>query len=110
MAGDPPVAEFDDFYIWDRIEERPLPDADGREPGVPGWVPTYDLNLAAAALWDERAARVASEFDFQADGARYDLSARVRQYERQARKFRAQRRPRMTRVEKWPKETDDDAS
>lgn len=38
------------------------------EAGVPAWVPTWDLNHAAAEGWRWKAAKVATEFDFSTDG------------------------------------------
>lgn len=38
------------------------------EAGVPAWVPTWDLNAAAAEGWRWKAAKVANQFQFSADG------------------------------------------
>lgn len=47
------------------------PDADGLMPDDTGWTPTWDLNAAAAEGWRWKAARVAGDFTFSADGASY---------------------------------------
>lgn len=46
-------------------------DTDGRAPTDDGWEPTYALNAAAAEGWRQKAARVAGDFDFSADGATF---------------------------------------
>lgn len=46
-------------------------DADGRLVTDAGWVGTYDLNGAAGEAWRAKAARVAGDFTFSADGASY---------------------------------------
>ncbi len=54
---------------------------------------SYDLNAAAADIWEQKAAHVANRFDFEADGGRYSVSKLVEQYERQAQRFRAKSGP-----------------
>lgn len=43
-------------------------DSDGRAPDDDDWSPTWDLNAAAAEGWRRKAAKVAGEFGFAADG------------------------------------------
>lgn len=50
---------------------------------------TYDINAAAAEVWEYKAASVANRYSFNADGARFDVSKMVEQYERMAMRFRA---------------------
>lgn len=38
------------------------------------WQPTYDLNIAAAAGWEQKAASVAARFTFSADGQIFNRS------------------------------------
>ena len=38
------------------------------------WRPTWNLNAAAAAGWEQKAAQVAHRFDFGADGQKFDRS------------------------------------
>lgn len=38
------------------------------------WTPTYDLHMAAAAAWRLKAAKLATQVDFSADGASFQLS------------------------------------
>jgi len=42
-----------------------------RRPTDPAWQPTYALNAAAAEGWRQKAARVAADFNFGANGATY---------------------------------------
>jgi hypothetical protein len=50
-----------------------LADSAGLAPSEADWVPTYDLNRAAAEGWRWKAAQLAgSHFDFSADGATYN--------------------------------------
>jgi hypothetical protein len=44
----------------------------------------YDVQAAAADVWQQKAAHVADRFDFSADGASFKASQLVAQYERQA--------------------------
>jgi len=74
MVNERTDATYSDAAIEERIVENPLPDASGIAPEVTGWVPTYDLYLAAANIWNEKAAALADRFDFSADGASFDLS------------------------------------
>lgn len=46
-------------------------DASGRAPSDNGWVPTYNLNAAAAEGWRMKAGKVAGDFNFSADNASY---------------------------------------
>jgi hypothetical protein len=49
------------------------PDSCGRPPSSADWVPTYDLDAAAAAGWEMKAGR-ALGFDFGEDGQRFNVS------------------------------------
>lgn len=51
-----------------------LPDADDLVSGDTGWIPTYNLNVAAAEGWRWKAGRVSSAIDFGADGAEFKRS------------------------------------
>lgn len=48
-----------------------IPDPDGRLVTDEGYVPTWDLNGAAAEGWRWKAGRVAGDFSFSADNASY---------------------------------------
>ena len=74
-------------YTWDTSTSPPHKDTNVE------WIPTYDLNAAAADVWDERAAAVSADFDFSADGGNYTRSQVVKQYQERARYYRSRRRP-----------------
>ena len=74
-------------YTWDTSTEPPTQDDNDN------WIATYDLHAAAADIWLEKAAVVAVDFDFSADGGQYSRSQVVAQYERQARFHLARRKP-----------------
>lgn len=95
-----------DEQIGDVIERYPLPDAFGTEPytwdesSTPpsrsentNWVPTYDLNAAAADIWEEIAAGYVGDFDFATNDQRFDRSQKHKQAMAQVRYYRSKRAP-----------------
>lgn len=52
-----------------------------------GWY--YDMNAAAADVWDLKAAKYADGFDFAADGGDFKLSQKVAQAQKQAASYRS---------------------
>ena len=118
MVNEPDDTTYDDDAISTYIEAYPQLDERGEAPYTfdtsttppsedenEDWIATYDLHAAAADIWAEKAAIVAQDYDFQADGGSYSRSQVVAQFERQARSHRARRRPGTIRLHKWPKET-----
>lgn len=103
MTGEPGTETYTDTDIQAYIEAHPLEDARGEGPWVestttpgtleanPDWTATYDLNAAAADVWEEKAAVLAGDYDFQADGGSYSRSQAYDQAMRQARHFRSRR-------------------
>ncbi|MEE8599237.1 MAG: hypothetical protein V3S69_06995 [Dehalococcoidales bacterium] len=87
------------------IERYPLLDEQGEVPYTldvsttpPGtevnedWIPTYDLNAAAEAIWLEKCAAIASmAYDFKADGGSYSLSQKMDAYQLLASKYGARK-------------------
>jgi hypothetical protein len=60
-----------------------LADSAGLAPAETDWVPTYDLNRAAAEGWRWKAGKLAgSAYDFTADGATFNRSQMVAHCER----------------------------
>ena len=55
------------------------------------WTETYDLMAAAADVYQEKAATLATKFDFGADGATYTLSQQHQQALYMARFYRSRR-------------------
>jgi hypothetical protein len=90
-AAEPNPATYSDVDLKLIIERYPVADANGQDPFIdewdegyqvgsgsggpepnPDWKETYDLHLAAADVWDEKAAANVAKFSFSADGASYD--------------------------------------
>ncbi len=55
MVAEPGTATYTDAILRDIIARYPFQDATGRGPVDTGWIPRYDLNAAAADVWDEKA-------------------------------------------------------
>lgn len=103
MVAEPTTTRgWTDARLQAYIEAYPLTDALGRSPTRPNaatptaleanpyWTATYDLNAAAADIWDEKASSLAENFDV-GDYSRqqaYDNAVR------RAKHFRARRSPR----------------
>lgn len=71
-ATDEPV--LSDSAVERLLREHATADAYGAEPFSDGWEPTWDLDAAAAAGWQLKAGRVASQHDFNADGVNANRS------------------------------------
>lgn len=123
MTNEPDTsATYADADIQSVIENYPLIDARGEEPFTydlstqpptedanEDWIVTYDLNAAAADIWEEKASSLSQDFDFKADGAAYTRSQAYEQTMKQARFFRGKRSPKTITQIPWPREdfTDD---
>jgi len=103
------VSEYADDVLAAIIDRYPLPDANGLFPEEAGWTPRYDLNAAAADVWEERAAVLASQYDFNADGASFQRSQQYENYMKQARHFRSRSAITSVRLVSYPRPEDDDA-
>lgn len=84
------------------IEAAPMFDTDGNEPTDDDWVETYDLNAVAAQIWEEKAAVVAQDYTYSADGASYNRSDVYSQYMKHARRYASKRNPTTIRAVQWP--------
>lgn len=103
-----------DARIQAYIERYPLPDALGRSPTRPNgatppvmeanpyWTATYDLNAAAADIWDEKASSLAENFDISGGGESYQRSQAYEHASRRARHFRARRSPQLIEQVPYP--------
>lgn len=91
---------YTDDVLDDYIEQYPLMDERGVDPyyydvstdpptqvAVTGWYPTYDLNAAAAAIWEEKASTEAPEFDFPHETGIYSQSTVYKNYMQKARHY-----------------------
>lgn len=108
LVSEPTETTYSDETISEYVERYPLIDADGYEPDDTDWTATYDLHAAAADIWDEKAAAVASDYDFSADGSSLQRSQVVAAYQRMARAQRALRS--MGLVSLVPKEPESEDS
>ena len=73
------------------IERYPVLDANGTEPDDYGWLGAWDINQAAADVWEEKASLVAVDFDFAADGGDYKRSQAHAQMLSMANRYRSMR-------------------
>lgn len=68
MVAEPSTDTYTDDQVDAFIEAYPLPDADGLAPTADDWTATFDLNGAAADIWQEKAALLTGKFDVGTDG------------------------------------------
>ena len=117
MVAEPTTTTYSDALITDFIERYPLMDELGEEPYYytqtttvptqtdnPEWIPTYDLNAAAADIWDEKAAALAAKYDYSADGGNYKVSNAFDQAQKMAARYRSRRSLRTATMVKSPEE------
>ena len=105
MTAEPTEATYDDATMTLYIERFPCVDENGESPRVqsttvfgtmmdnPDWIATYDLHMAAAAIWEEKAALYALKFDFSADGGNYSRSQEYDHAMQQVRHHTSRRNP-----------------
>lgn len=86
MTGETNTTTYSDAEMLTYIEAHPLMDENGEAPRVasttvpgemmvnPDWTATYDLHAAAADIWQEKAANLSPNYDFDADGGSYSRS------------------------------------
>ena len=109
MTAEPTDDKYTDQAIAEYIETYPLLDGEGRDNSHDDWEATYDLHLAAADIWEEKAAEFTGDIDFTADGANFRLTQRAEAMWDAVRHHRARRVPKSVRGWKWPTEHDGDA-
>lgn len=88
-------------YTYDTSTQPPTQDANE------DWIPTYDLHAAAAEVWGEKAAALAGDFDFSADGSKFERSQAYEQALKQARFYLARRKPGTIRQQVEPREVEE---
>lgn len=81
MINESGTTTYSDAALAIIIAYYPVPDVTGQNPLLhsgaanTSWTATYDLAAAAAEIWQEKAAALASTaFDFTADGATFNRS------------------------------------
>lgn len=107
MVSEPTTTTYSDAAIQGYIETYPCVDDQGYDPywwntgttpptqtATVGWVPTYDLHAAAADIWQEKAATLASGFDFSTEGQSFSKSQAYEQAMKMARYHDSQRNAR----------------
>lgn len=115
MVDEPSETTYTDADLQEVIELYPLLDVRGEEPFTwdtstrpptqdenEDWIPTYDLNAAAADVWGEKAAAPAQDFDFSADGGSFKRSQVVKHYQERERYYRSRRSLRTITAVMWP--------
>lgn len=98
MVAEPEPTVYSDVMLTDAIERYPVPDPDDIWPDEINWFPTYDLAMAAAEVWSEKATNLAANFDFTADAANFVKSQQYDHYLKQERHWRSLRMPGMYQV------------
>lgn len=91
MVAEPTADTYDDATLESYLARYPLRDGAGALPDDTAWAGRWDANMAAADVWDEKAAAVAMDYDFSADGGQYSRSQAHEQMSAMARRFRARR-------------------
>jgi len=91
MVAEPTQDTYPDALLSAALTRYPLPDAAGVLPSGTAWAGAWDANRAAADIWEEKAAALAADFDFTADGGSYQRSQAHAQMLGMARLFRARR-------------------
>lgn len=118
MVNEPTATTYSDYDLSQYIEARSVRDARGvdsvdwdyttlppTQTISPDWIPTYDINAAAADIWDEKASAVADCISFSADGASYSVNEKVANYNRMAAKYRSKSRIRSAKMVSKARET-----
>jgi len=103
LVAEPTPDTYTDIDLSAALELWPLPDADEVEPDSVVWAGAWDINQAAADIWEEKAATVAGNFDFAADGGDYKRSQAYTQATARARSFRAKRQTGSLILQAYPK-------
>jgi hypothetical protein len=85
------------------LERYPLPDTNGTEPDDYGWLGAWDINQAAADVWEEKASLLATDFDFSADGGDYKRSQAHAQMLAMASRYRSMRKTGALELKAYPK-------
>jgi hypothetical protein len=91
MVAELTAATYSDGDLAAAIQRYPVIDAQGYYPPESAWTETFDLALAAAEVWGEKAANVAANFAFDADGASFQKQQQYEHYVAQARQWRSRR-------------------
>lgn len=102
MINELGTTPYSDTLLAEFIERYPVTDPDGNTPDESDWTATYDLHAAAADVWQEKAAKVAADYSFSADGNSLQRSQVYEQYMNQVRYHSARRKVRFVKHEQAP--------
>ncbi len=91
MVAEPDANTYSTTVLSGIIARFPLVDADGNDPDDVLWAGVWDLNRAAADIWEEKATAYVADFDFAADGGDYKRSQAYTQMMTLASRYRAKR-------------------
>lgn len=108
MVAETDFETYSDSDLEDIIEQYPKIDSDGYFSDDTDWTATYDLNAAAAQIWSEKAALVAANFDFSADGATFQRSQEFEMATKMSAFYKSRRSISAIRMIQSPKETEDE--
>ena len=115
MVAESTATTYTDADLSEYIERYPVVDGLGNDPWQEAetdpvtleenedWTATYDLNAAAADVWNEKAAALAGNYDFATQGQSFQRSQAYAQYMRQAAYYRARRAMGSVRLQMTPK-------
>jgi hypothetical protein len=87
-GSDPAVSDADLEAVLARCQ---LADASGLAPDHDDWAGAYDFDLAQAMVFERKAALLANQVTFSADGSKFDLNARAERFRGMARDARNRR-------------------
>lgn len=114
MVAESTSVTYSDDDLEDIIETYPVLDSEGLDPDDDAWTATYDLNAAAAQIWEEKAAALIGLYDFNADGGSFNRSQMYEQAMKMARHYHSRKRVKTITTRPEPKldaeELDDDDS
>lgn len=114
MIAESTSTTYSDDDLEDIIETYPVLDSEGLDPDDDAWTATYDLNAAAAQIWEEKAAALIGLYDFNADGGSFNRSQMYEQAMKMARHYHSRKRVKTITTRPEPKldveELDDDDS
>ena len=91
MVAEPDATTYSTAVLSGIMARYPLVDANGYDPDDVLWAGVWDLNRAAADIWEEKATAYAADFDFAADGGDYKRSQAHAQMLALASRYRAKR-------------------
>lgn len=92
MIAEQTDTTYTDGDLEDTIEEHAVLDSEGHAPESDDWTATYDLNAAAAAIWEEKAAAYVGQYDFNADGGSFNRAQMHDQAMKMARHYHSRKR------------------